>query len=87
MTLTSSQLLYALTMRSVRPLRSGGLQPNPMLNRAVGWSLAAQAGTVLLPFARRVLRTTPIGPLNALVVVATAVVPLLAREVLKERRR
>ena len=87
MTLTSSQLLYALTMRSVRPLRSGGLQPNPMLNRAVGWSLAAQAGTVLLPFARRVLRTTPIGPLDALVVVATAVVPLLAREVLKERRR
>ena len=87
MTLTSSQLLYALTMRSVRPLRSGGLQPNPMLNRAVGWSLAAQAGTVLLPFARRVLRTTPIGPLDALVVVATAVVPLLAREALKERRR
>ena len=87
MTLTSSQLLYALTMRSVRPLRSGGLQPNPMLNKAVGWSLAAQAGTVLLPFARRVLRTTPIGPLDALVVVATAVVPLLAREVLKERRR
>ncbi len=87
MTLTSSQLLYALAMRSGRPLRSGGLQPNPTLHRAVGWSLAAQAGTVLLPFARRVLRTTPIGPIDALVVAATAVLPLLAREVLKERRR
>ncbi|MDO8450688.1 MAG: cation-transporting P-type ATPase [Rhodoferax sp.] len=87
MTLTSSQLLYALAMRSGRPLRSGGLQPNPMLHRAVGWSLAAQAGTVLLPFARRVLRTTPIGPIDALVVATTAVLPLLARELLKERRR
>ena len=87
MTLTSSQLLYALAMRSGRPLRSGGLQPNPMLHRAVGWSLAAQAGTVLLPFARRVLRTTPIGPIDALVVATTAVLPLLVREVLKERRR
>ena len=84
MTLTSSQLLYALTMRSPRPLRAGGLQPNPTLHRAVGWSLAAQAGTVLLPFARRVLRTTPIGPFDALVVAATAVLPLVARELLKE---
>ena len=86
MTLTSSQLLYALAMRSARPLRRGGLQPNPMLRRAVGWSLAAQAGTVLLPAARRLLRTTPIGPVDALVVATTAVLPLLARELLKERR-
>lgn len=85
MTLTSSQLLYALAMRSARPLRRGGLKPNPTLRRAVGWSMAAQAGTVLLPFARRVLRTTPIGPIDALVVAGTAVLPLLARELLKER--
>jgi Ca2+-transporting ATPase len=85
MSLTSSQLLYALAMRSGRPLRSGGLQPNPMLQRAVGWSLVAQAGTVLLPFARRLLRTTPLGPLDALVVVTTAALPLLVRELLKER--
>jgi Ca2+-transporting ATPase len=87
MTLTSSQLLYALAMRSPRPLRSGGLQPNPMLHRAVGWSLAAQAGTVLLPFARRVLRTTPLGPFDALVVAALATLPLLTRELLKERKQ
>jgi Ca2+-transporting ATPase len=85
MTLTSSQLLYALAMRSPRPLRSGGLQPNPMLGRAVGWTLAAQAGTVLLPFARRILRTAPIGPIDAVVIAATAVLPLLTRELLKER--
>ena len=85
MTLTSSQLLHALAMRSARPLRAGGLQPNPMLNRVVGWSLVAQAGTVLLPFARRLLRTAPLGPLDALVVLSTAGVPLLVREWLKER--
>jgi Ca2+-transporting ATPase len=85
MTLTSSQLLYALAMRSSQPLRKGGLQPNPMLHRAVGWSLAAQAGTVLLPAARRLLRTSPIGALDMLVVAATAALPLLTRELLKER--
>ena len=85
MSLTSSQLLYALAMRSPQPLRAGSLQPNPMLRRAVGWTLVAQAGTVLLPFARRVLRTTPIGPLDALVVLVTAALPLLTRELLKER--
>ena len=87
MTLTTSQLLYALAMRSPRPLRAGGLQPNPMLRRAIGWSLAAQAGTVLLPMARRVLRTTPIGPVDFAVVLATAALPLLTRELLKERTR
>lgn len=85
MTLTSSQLLYALAMRSPRPLRRGGLQPNPMLGRAVRWSLVAQTGTVLLPFARRILRTAPIGPIDALVIAATAALPLLTRELLKER--
>ena len=86
-TLTSSQLLYAFAMRSPLPLRAGGLQPNPMLRRAVLWSLLAQAGTVLLPFARRVLHTTPLGALDTLVVASTAVMPLLTRELIKERQR
>ncbi len=85
MTLTTSQLLYALAMRSPRPLRSGGLRPNPALRHAVGWSLAAQAGTVLLPAVRRLLRTTPVGALDVAVIAGTAVLPLLARELLKER--
>jgi Ca2+-transporting ATPase len=85
MSLTTSQLLYALSARSRQPLRKGGLRPNRMLNHAVGWSLLAQAGTVLLPVARRVLRTTPLGPGDLLVVAATSVAPLLVRELLKER--
>ena len=56
-----------------------------MLRRAVGWSLAAQAGTLLLPFARRVLHTTPLGPLDMLVVATTSVLPLLTRELIKEQ--
>lgn len=85
MSLTASQLLYALSARSSQPLRKGGLRPNPVLRHAVGWSLLAQAGTVLLPSARRVLRTTPIGALDLLVVSAAAAAPLVARELLKER--
>jgi P-type Ca2+ transporter type 2C len=86
MTLTSSQLLYALSSRSDRPLRVGGLAPNPTLSRAVAMSLLAQVGTVALPPLRRLLRTTPIGLLDAGVVAATAALPLLLREGLKEVR-
>jgi len=85
MTLTSSQLLYALAARSSRPLVGGGLQPNRMLGHAVGWSLLAQTGTLALPFMRRLLRTAPIGPLDLLVAVAAATAPLVVREVLKRR--
>jgi Ca2+-transporting ATPase len=85
-TLTASQLLYALSVRSARPLRAGGLQPNPALTRAIGWTLAAQAGTVLLPAARRLLRTAPIGLADLAVIAATAALPLAVREMLKERR-
>ncbi len=83
MTLTSSQLLYALAARSSRPLVGGGLAPNPMLRHAVGWSLLVQAGTVALPFMRRLLRTAPIGVADALVVAAASAAPLLVRETLK----
>ncbi len=83
--ITTSQLLYAFTMRSSRPLRAGGLRPNPQLNRAVGFTLAAQAGVLLLPGARRLLRVAPVSPLDLVVVGATAMLPLLVREGLKER--
>ncbi|HVO08423.1 MAG TPA: cation-transporting P-type ATPase [Burkholderiaceae bacterium] len=85
MTLTSSQLLYALAMRSSRPLRGSGLQPNRLLNHAVGWSLLAQAGTLFAPPMRRLLGTTPLRWADLLVVAATAATPLLVREGLKER--
>jgi Ca2+-transporting ATPase len=85
MTLTTSQLLYALAMRSTRPLRQGGLQPNPWLRHAIGWTLLAQAGTVVLPPMRSLLRTAPIGLVDLGVIAATAVLPLGVRELLKER--
>jgi P-type Ca2+ transporter type 2C len=86
MTLTSSQLLYALSMRSERPLRVGGLAPNHALTRAVAVSLLAQLGTVGLPPLRRLLRTTPIGLVDAGIVIGAAVLPLVVREGLKELR-
>jgi hypothetical protein len=58
-----------------------------MLNHAVGWSLLAQAGTVALPFMRRLLRTAPVGPLDALVALGAAAAPLVVREVLKHGSR
>ncbi len=86
MTMTSSQLLYALTARSDAPLSLIGnsrLRANPWLVRTVLISLAAQAGTVLFPPLRGLLRTTPIGLADAGVILATAAVPALAREAIK----
>lgn len=84
-TLTTSQLVYSLAMRSPRPLRHGGLQPNPLLRRALIASLAAQGATLWWPAARRLLRTTPLGPADLAVAGALSLVPLGVRELLKER--
>jgi Ca2+-transporting ATPase len=86
-TLTASQLLYALAVRSRRPIAAGGLPPNPRLTRAVVLSLVAQAGTVALPPLRAVLRTAPLGAGDLLIVVATATLPLAVRELLKAAGR
>jgi Ca2+-transporting ATPase len=86
MTMTSGQLLYALSARSETPLSllgNGRLRANPWLARTVLISLALQAGTVLFPPLRALLRTTPIGLADAGVVLATAAAPTLAREVMK----
>jgi Ca2+-transporting ATPase len=86
MSMTSAQLLYALSARSDAPLAfrgKGRLRANPWLVRTVVISLAAQAGTVLFPPLRALLRTTPIGLADAGVVLATAAAPALAREAMK----
>jgi Ca2+-transporting ATPase len=90
MTLTSAQLVYALSARSEAPLSifgSGRLRANPWLSRTVVLSLAAQAATVLFPPLRALLRTTPIGLADAAVIAACAVAPTLGREGLKRLRR
>jgi Ca2+-transporting ATPase len=86
MTLTSSQLLYAMSLRSTRPLRSGGLRPNRLLDASVAALLAAQAGTVLVPAARTVLKTAPIGVADVVVIAGMSMLPLLVRECAKELR-
>lgn len=89
MTLTSAQLLYALSARSEAPLAIVGrsrLRANPWLARTVALSLGAQAATVLFPPLRSLLRTTPIGLADAAVIAACAAAPTLARELRKRLR-
>jgi Ca2+-transporting ATPase len=89
MTLTSAQLLYALSARSETPLAvfgKGRLRRNPWLSRTVVLSLGAQAATVLFPPLRALLRTAPIGLADAVVVAACAAAPTLGREAMKRLR-
>jgi len=86
MSMTSAQLVYALSARSQAPLTvrgNGRLRSNPWLVRSVVASLGAQAGTVLLPPLRRLLGTTQIDLLDALVIAAAATAPTVVRELLK----
>jgi hypothetical protein len=53
----------------------------------VAVSLALQAGTVLFPPLRRLLRTTPVSAGDALVVLTLATAPALGREALKRMRK
>jgi Ca2+-transporting ATPase len=90
MTLTSSQLLYALSARSEAPLKlfgGGRLRRNPWLTGTVVVSLGAQAATVLFPPLRGLLRTTPIGLADVAVIAACASAPTLGRETLKRLRQ
>jgi P-type Ca2+ transporter type 2C len=89
MTLTSAQLVYALSTRSETPLSLFGpprLRRNPWLTGTVVASLGAQAATVLFPPLRSVLRTTPIGLADAAVIAVCAAAPSLGREALKRLR-
>jgi len=72
--LVVAQLLHA------RSCRSSGTQPNPELHRALGASLGLQAAALGLPALRRVLGTTPLGPIDLSVAVLLGVLPTLARE-------
>jgi Ca2+-transporting ATPase len=86
MSMTSAQLLYALSARTDAPLALTGKarrRANPWLLRTVVISLAAQGATVLFPPLRALLRTTPVGLADAGVILATAAAPALAREAIK----
>jgi len=89
MTLTSAQLLYALTARSEAPLSILGrsrLRTNPWLTRTVALSLGVQAATVLFPPLRRLLGTVPLNAVDAALIAAGAALPTIARELRKRLR-
>ncbi|MCU0936052.1 MAG: cation-transporting P-type ATPase [Gammaproteobacteria bacterium] len=88
-TLTVGELLHALACRSEDHslLDRASLQPNGWLELALAGSLLAQVLTVTLPPLRRLLGTTPLGPLDAVVAAVGAVLPLLFNESVKMATR
>ena len=84
--LTMGQLLHALSCRSEAHSifdRKERLEPNPYLNLALGGSFALQALTIIVPGLRSFLGLTPMGLLDAFVVGAGALLPLVANEATK----
>ncbi|MGD8854069.1 MAG: HAD-IC family P-type ATPase [Gammaproteobacteria bacterium] len=91
-TLTLGQLLHTYSCRSEnRTLFTPGRRPsNPYLNWALGGSLAAQLVAAFTPGLRKLLGTTPLGALDALVIAAGAGAPFIINELnktLKSRDR
>ena len=88
MTLTSAQLLHAISARSEQHSIFGrnSLAPNPYLAATVGGALGLQVLAGLLPPLRRVLGTTRVAPSDWLVSAGFAVIPLVVNELLKLRR-
>ncbi len=88
-TLTTSQLLYAISCRSEKRwlFDRKPSTANPYMTFAVGGGLALQGATTLLPGLRQVLGATPLSPSDWLLVTALAVAPYLASELMKAIER
>ena len=80
-TLTTSQLLHALTCRSETRSGFADLRQNPLMMGALGGTLALQVASVTVPALQRLLGTTPLGLADWAVVAAGATAPLAAREI------
>jgi Ca2+-transporting ATPase len=83
MTLTGSQLAYALAARSEGRITDPRLRRNALLNTVTVVSLGLQASTAVLPPLRSLLRTAPLSPGDWLVAGTLAAVPALVREAMK----
>jgi Ca2+-transporting ATPase len=83
--LTLNELAHALSSRSKYRNVFGGqkLSPNPHLVKAIGGMAGLQALVSVLPAARRLLGTTPLGPADLLVLGATVLAPLVVNEMNK----
>lgn len=87
MTLVIAQLVQAYSCRSEthRFYDRPHLTRNPYLNAAVGGSLALQLLTPYVPPLRKLLRLTPLGPVDAAVAVVAATLPFFVNELTKNK--
>jgi Ca2+-transporting ATPase len=83
--LTFNELAHALSARSKYRNVFGGqaLTPNPHLTRAIAGMAGLQTVVSLVPAARRLLGTTPLGLIDVAVLAASVFGPLLVNEALK----
>jgi Ca2+-transporting ATPase len=88
LSLTTAQILHALSCRSEKPTLFGEkrMPPNRYLSLAVGGTLALQAAALLVPPLRGLLGITPLSLVDYLVVGGTALAPLLINEKVKKAR-
>jgi Ca2+-transporting ATPase len=84
-TISTAQLLYAVACRSETHSGLQGLGKNRALVAGVGGMLGLQAATLVPPL-RGILRTTPLGVADLVLIGASAAAPLLVREALKTIR-
>jgi Ca2+-transporting ATPase len=84
-TLTLNEWAHAYSSRSSHRNVFGrsSLPPNPHLNRAILAMGALQAVVSLVPLARRLLGTVPLGPADLLAVAGGVLVPLVVNEATK----
>jgi P-type Ca2+ transporter type 2C len=82
-TLSSAQLLHALTYRS----RAGHRWTSPLLLGAVGGTVSAQLAAMLVSPLRRLLGLTPLTLADWALVAGGAVLPLIVNETLQRRDR
>jgi Ca2+-transporting ATPase len=89
MSLTSSQLLHAISCRSEKlsMFDKERLPSNRYLDVALGGSFALQALTIAVPGLRGLLGTTAINLTDALVIGGSAVLPLIVNEATKKNMR
>ena len=88
--LTTSQLLHAVTSRSETQSVLGGgreeaLPPNPYLKAALIGSFAAQALAFAVPGLRNLLGLTPLSVLDGLVISGSALLPFVVNEKTKKK--
>ena len=81
-TLVFNELAHAVSSRSEHRMFFGGYRQssNPHLTRAILAMGGLQAAVSLIPAARRLLGTTPLGPLDLLVIGAGVLLPLVVNE-------